>query len=174
MESLKDKFILTKNTLFDWNIIETKTKMDKAPSTLSSDKVDNESSNSIIKIEITDIKQNDTLNSHNILDIKNDNNLNDTLKISESVSTTISTSNKVDLRNVDELNSTLNNLIDNISTLTSTIEMLKNKINNLEELSKTNNYNQLSPYLGGLSYPFYNFNLHNYKFDDNVDKIHRL
>jgi hypothetical protein len=182
MESLKEKFNITKNSLFDWNIIEKKTKIDEAPkdttdlvsttnhTTNKSNKLEQENLDSIIKIEITDI--NDIKQDiHKIIEIKNDTTLKDTTR-PDTITESESIYNKVDLHNIDELNSNLNNLIDKISKMTSTIEMLENKINNLEELSKTNNYNQLlsSPYLGGLGYPFYNFYLHNYKFDDNVDK----
>ena len=92
MESLKEKFNITKNSLFDWSIIEKKTKLDEAPkdtkintdSTLLANNVsletqenqviketketqENYHEDSIIKIEITDIKNDDKLNIHKLL-----------------------------------------------------------------------------------------------------------
>ena len=56
--------------------------------------------------------------------------------------------------------------------MTTTIEILEEKINSLEEISNTNNKNQLVsyPYLGALNYPFYNFYLHHCNFDNDTKR----
>ena len=190
MESLKEKFNITKNSLFDWSIIEKKTKLDEAPkdtkintdSTLLANNVsletqenqviketketqENYHEDSIIKIEITDIKNDDKLNIHKLLYKKNN-----SIKPKNS-NNNVSIDNKVELNTIAELNANLSNLIDKISNMTTTIEILEEKINSLEEISNTNNKNQLVsyPYLGALNYPFYDFYLHHCNFDNDTN-----
>tara|TARA_B110001469_G_C9645883_1_gene326433 strand:+ start:2777 stop:3427 length:651 start_codon:yes stop_codon:yes gene_type:complete len=200
MESLKEKFNITKNTLFDWSIIERKTNNDdisedltdiktkEVNSELNLDskkttiypnlsqskeiKLENDLVSNSIKIEITDIKQHDnldtldnTLNINKILETESEDNIISVLKVIESKNS------KINLHNIDKLNDNLNNLIDKISQMTSTIELLEKKIKSLNETSKDNNQYQskllTQPYLGSLNYPLYNFYLHNCTFDDN-------
>ncbi len=132
MEAIKETFYITKNTLFDWNIIEKKTKIQEV-----NNDVTNDANDLLSTIEKQD--------SSKILDIKRDIHLKD-----------ISVYNTLNLRNID-------NLIDKI-------ELLERKINKLEALSKNNNYSQLlSPYLGGLNYPFNTFYLHKCRLDEPID-----
>ena len=132
MEAIKETFYITKNTLFDWNIIEKKTKIQE---------VNNDATNDANDLLSTIEKQ----DSSKILDIKRDIHLKE-----------ISVYNTLNLRNID-------NLIDKI-------ELLERKINKLEALSKNNNYSQLlSPYLGGLNYPFNTFYLHKCRLDEPID-----
>ena len=213
MESLKEKFNLTKNTLFDWSIIERKNNIDNIPkditdiktkevnsrldsdtktkevnSRLDSDTkksiidtnalkpkdiiLENDSVSNSIKIEITDSKHDskltnldNSLNINKILETESEDNIIHSLKVIESKNS------KHGLHNVEKLNENLNKLIDTITNMTSTIDMLEKKINSLEETSKMKNQSDLltQSYLGILNYPFYNFYLHNSRFDTNND-----
>ena len=140
MEAIKETFYITKNTLFDWNIIEKKTKIQEVNNDAKND-AKNDANNDANDLLSTIEKQ----DSSKILDIKRDIHLKE-----------ISVYNTLNLRNID-------NLIDKI-------ELLERKINKLEALSKNNNYSQLlSPYLGGLNYPFNTFYLHKCRLDEPID-----
>ena len=155
MESLKEKFNITKNTLFDWSIIERKSNNDDIPKDLTDIKttdvnselnldtkktttypnlsqskeikLENDSVSNSIKIEIKD-KSCDKLNNldnnlniNKILETESEDNIRNALKVIESKNS------KIGLHDVDKLNDNLNNLIDKISQMTSTIELLEKK-----------------------------------------------